>query len=287
MNKETKQNYGVTTKNGVERYNGKPYGKWLRELGYSYLGGVTCSAKEKKSYKHGCMTYMLYLAPSDLSGYKVCPNDSECRDLCLFQSGMAKFDILAHSYQTSNIIQSRISKTRLFYSDRELFMFLLVHEIKMFKRRADRLGMDFAVRLNGTSDLSVVLFNYCGKNLLDIFSGIQFYDYTKVPSRVKLLKRFPNYDLTLSYNGLNDDECMEFLNNGGKVAVVFEGRMPKTWNGYKVNDANGYDMRFQDAPKEVCGLTYHRVATNYKDGKYQGIGDTKFVVREGDMRCTY
>lgn len=263
------------------------YGANLKKVGISYLGGVFASAKEKKSYKHGTLTYMIYLAPSDMSGYKVCPNDKYCKDLCLNGSGQNKCDILSRGAEKSKTNKSRIKKTKLFYENRNLFMELLIHEIKKYQTKANKENLDFAVRLNGTSDLSPEIFTYKGKNILEIFPNIQFYDYTKVPNRINLLNKYPNYDLTLSYNGYNWNTCNKFLQNGGKVAVVFENGIPKIFKGYKVIDANNYDMRYQDKPSEICGLTFHRVASQYKNGNYIGLGDTKFVVRETDKNCIW
>ena len=41
-----------------------------------------------------------------------------------------------------------------------------------------------------------------GMNILEIFPDVQFYDYTKVYSRIGLLKKYPNYDLTYSFREL-------------------------------------------------------------------------------------
>jgi hypothetical protein len=90
--------------------------------------------------------------------------------------------------------------------------------------------MAFSVRLNGTSDLSPELFvdPDTGLNVLQLFPNVQFYDYTKVYKRIALMEKYPNYDLTFSYDGYNDEECKKFLENGGKVAVVFfSDKMPK------------------------------------------------------------
>jgi hypothetical protein len=150
--------------------------------------------------------------------------------------------------------------------------------------------MEFSVRLNGTSDLSPVLFKdpETGKNLLELFPDVQFYDYTKVYNRIKLMQQYPNYDLTLSYNGYNWDECEKFLNAGGKVAVVFfDERLPKSFHGFPIVDGNTYDMRYLDPAKHIVGLHYHKTANDYyvdeKDGirKFR-VPDTPFVVKVND-----
>jgi hypothetical protein len=230
-----------------------------------------------------------------MSGYNVCPNSEHCKQFCLNGSGQNKCDELARGIEGSRINQSRIKKTRLFYENREIFMRLLVHEINKYKKQAEKKGMGFSVRLNGTSDLSPVAFRdpETGKNILELFPDVQFYDYTKVPTRIKLMQQYPNYDLTLSYNGYNDEECKKFLQNGGKVAVVFfDEKMPKYFNGYPVTDGNQYDMRYLDPAQHVIGLHYHKVASDYyidpKDGirKFR-IPETPFVVKINDPRIEW
>ena len=271
------------------------YGRELENLGVSYLGNVAQSKKMKLSYDNGTMTYCLYLAPADMSGYNVCPNSEHCKQFCLNGSGQNKCDELARGIQGSRINQSRIKKTRLFHEDKATFMRLLVHEINKYKKQAEKKGMGFSVRLNGTSDLSPVAFRdpETGKNILELFPDVQFYDYTKVPTRIKLMQQYPNYDLTLSYNGYNEEECKKFLQNGGKVAVVFfDEKMPKYFNGYPVTDGNQYDMRYLDPAQHVIGLHYHKVASDYyidpKDGirKFR-VPETPFVVKVNDPRIEW
>jgi hypothetical protein len=64
----------------------------------------------------------------------------------------------------------------------------LVTEIEKAKYNAEQLGYRFSVRINGTSDISLVSFKYNGKrNILELFNDVQFYDYTKVSKRFKLM----------------------------------------------------------------------------------------------------
>lgn len=257
-------------------------------IGLSYIGTSTQSAKMNYSYKKGVETLCIYLAPWNLSGYQVCPNGMYCKDLCLNGSGHNKADIISNNGNIfeSSINKARIKKTKLFYENRELFMELFIKEIIKTKNHAEKNGLDFAVRLNGTSDLSPEVFTYKGKNILEIFPDIQFYDYTKVENRLSLQFKYPNYDLTLSYNGYNWDACKKYLEQGGKVAVVFENELPKLWHGFHVHDANGYDMRYLDEPGTIMGLHFHKVGTQYINGTYHRP-DTKFVVKEDDKYCTY
>lgn len=255
--------------------------------GFAYLGATKQSAKMRYSYAHNVETYCIYLAPADMSGHNVCPNNQFCKELCLNGAGHNKCDIISRGAEHSKINQSRIKKTKLFFENRQLFMDILVDELISAKKHAERNGLDFAVRLNGTSDLSLELFKLRdGRNILEAFPDVQFYDYTKVTKRLPLQKKYANYDLTLSYNGHNWDDCRAYLNDGGKVAVVFENELPKLFHGYVVNDGNGYDMRYLDNVGEIVGLHFHRVGGQYKEGVYERP-ETKFIVREEDHNCTW
>lgn len=260
-------------------------GEAYKRVGFNYVGRVSSSAKTVLSERNGTMTYCIYLAPANMSGYEVCPNSAYCRQNCLNGSGRNVSDTLMHNGGTSKINRSRIKKTRLFYEDRALFMRLMIHEIIVNRRRAERLGYDFAVRINGTSDLSPVLFNDpdTGQNILDLFSDVQFYDYTKIPSRMKLVRQHDNYFLVLSYNGHNWDECKEFLDNGGNVAVVFHNAgndLPRYFRGYPVCDGNTHDIRYLDPKSHIVGLHYHKTANDFVKGEN---GTYKFTPRLGDF----
>lgn len=266
------------------------YGKTLDSYGISYLGSVAQSMKMRLSYENGTMTYCLYLAPADMSGYNVCPKSEHCKQFCLNGSGQNKCDELARGIEGSKINQSRIKKTKMFHEHKADFMHLLIHELKKYQRQAKAKGMEFSVRLNGTSDLSPLAFRdpETGKNILELFPEVQFYDYTKVFGRTKLMEQYPNYDVTFSFDGYNWEECEKFLNAGGKVAVVFfDAKLPKSYKGFPIVDANGYDMRYLDPKGYIMGLHYHKTANDYyideKDGKRKfRVPETPFVIKIND-----
>jgi len=252
------------------------YAEALRQIGVSYLGGTSTSMKTRLSEENGTLTFCIYLSPADLSGYNVCPCSKFCRRFCLNGSGLSKIDILSGK----NVIQkARMKKTIAFFENRTAFMVALVVEISRAEKKAKKLGLKFAVRLNGTSDLSPELFTLNGKNILEIFSHVQFYDYTKVFHRVKLMEKYPNYDVTFSFDGHNWDKCEKFLQKGGKAAVVFSGHsLPKFFHGFPIISGNDYDMRYLDPKGTIIGLSYHPVAADYVDGKFvEPVTD--FVIR--------
>ena len=226
-----------------------------RETGLSYIGAVNSSAKILKNEKYNELTYIIYLAPANLSGYEVCPmRTEECTKACLFGSGQVIMD------KTNRVVNSRIKKTQMFFTNRDYFMQWVVDEIAKFKKQAEKKGMKFSVRLNGTSDIDPTLFKINGKTLFETFPDTQFYDYTKVAKRFNLLTKYDNYDLTYSFSGHNWKECEDILDNKrGRVAVVFEKNLPATYKGYKVVDGDAYDMRYVDDEGVIVGLKFKRV----------------------------
>lgn len=242
-----------------------------RNTGLGYLGSVNKTAKHAKAYKYNELTYALYLSPAKMSGYEVCPmRTKECTELCLNESGMNK------GMGGDKINQSRIKKTKLFFENRQFFMEWLVWEISQAKEKARKLNYSFSVRLNNTSDITPEMFwmtmeDGKKKNILEIFPDVQFYDYTKVPNRFELTKKYPNYDLTFSYSGENEAECKTILKKGGKVAVVFRKSLPSVFWGKKVIDGDDYDMRYKDDKNVIIGL-------KFKSVRKQPEKDSKFVI---------
>jgi hypothetical protein len=97
-----------------------------------------------------------------------------------------------------------------------------------------------------------------GKNIFEIFPDVQFYDYTK--NYLRFDKVLPsNYHLTFSRSETNGDKAMELLSRGVNVAIVFD-KLPETYGGFKVINADETDLRFLDEKGGViCGLKYKKM----------------------------
>ena len=247
--------------------------------GLSYLGSVASSSKIAKGLKYNEMTYILYLAPAEQSGYNVCPmSTEECRTACLSESGHNRIDVKKNA-----INKARIKKTKLFFEERDFFMSWLVKEITKAKIDADTKGYRFSVRINGTSDIDLTTFKIGGRNILEIFPLIQFYDYTKVSKRFKLLNKYDNYDLTYSFSGYNMIQCLDLLENKkGRVAMVFEGKvLPQSFMGYKVIDGDEYDMRYLDKQGVIVGLKFKKVRNKIDTNR------NKFIIAMDNTLSVY
>jgi hypothetical protein len=204
----------------------------------------TINYKTEKGEKLGILTGILSLAPAAISGYEVCPRRSEgCTKSCLYTAGHGAF---------STVQKARIERTKLFFEKRDAFLHLLKQDIKFIIRKAKKNNMIPAIRLNGTSDIEWTRFG-----LMEEFSDVQFYDYTKVLNRLE--KEMPkNYHITFSKNEQNEAECEIALNLGTNVAVVFDTKkgkdLPIEWKGFPVYDGDSSDVRFLDPKGHVIGL---------------------------------
>ena len=154
------------------------------------LLGINTNYKTIKSEKVGVLTGIIYMSPYNLSGKNVCPGASAgCAAACLNTAGRGAM----------NVVQAaRLKKTQRFFQDRQQFLWDLVNEISALRRKANAKGMKAAVRLNGTSDLPYERYKIrdTGKNIMQLFPDVQFYDYTKLEHRIVGQQLPDNYHLT-------------------------------------------------------------------------------------------
>jgi hypothetical protein len=211
------------------------------------LLSINSDAKTRKGVDYGILTGVLYLAPSDtIAGRNTCPHASAgCRASCLFTAGRGAF---------SNVQKARINKTLWFFSDRAGFLNQIEKDIVELKQKAHALGLRPAVRLNGTSDIG---FESIARHIMEKYSDVAFYDYTKSPVRFNAYlsgKAPANYHLTFSKSESNTDTARELAGRGGNIAVVFSGDLPDTFWGRPVIDGDLNDARFTDASGVIVGL---------------------------------
>ena len=206
----------------------------------------TANPKIQKGTKLGYLSFILHLAPSDLSGKNTCPKATKgCIAACLNTAGRGG---MFKRGETTNVIQkARIRKTQYFFNNRAEFMKDLYADICKGIRLANKLGLEPVFRLNGTSDLSWEKYEMTeGKNVFEVFAGIQFYDYTKVLGRK--VKHIENYHLTFSKADGNDSDVAEALLQGMSVVAVYDA-IPAG-----VPSADLDDLRFLDPKGIMLGL---------------------------------
>jgi hypothetical protein len=211
----------------------------------------TANPKIQKGTKLGYLSFILHLAPADLSGHNTCPKATAgCKAACLNTAGRG--GMFKKGENTNMIQKARIRKTLAFFNDREQFMKDLAKDIRKGIKQATKLGLTPVFRLNGTSDLSFEKYEVEGaKNIFALFPDVQFYDYTKVLGRK--VADIANYHLTFSAADGNDADVNKAIAQGMNVTVVFD-KIPATYKGKEVFNADETDLRFLDPKGVVLGL---------------------------------
>ena len=213
------------------------------------LFSIESDPKTSKGSKRGVLTAVQYLAPAWLSGRDVCQYKSPgCTLVCLNTAGQ-----FGGMQRTQD---SRIKKTNFFFDERTEYFAQLIKEIEAFLRQAKKLGMVPAVRLNGTSDMPwhKMPFTINGQkfaNIMQRFSDVQFYDYTKRPAYNETLP--DNYHLTFSKSETNDAMVKDAITAGMNVAIVFKN-VPTSYQNREVIDGALDDLRFLAKQGVIVGL---------------------------------
>jgi hypothetical protein len=208
----------------------------------------------------GYYTIGLFLAPSTTarSTVDLCKcSTSECEKLCLNTAGNGSYP---------SVQQGRINKTIFFIDNQLEFMERLHTEITFHLRKAEKEGFTLCIRMNGTQDVLWEKIKLHGLSIFEHFPKVIFYDYTKWPPRKRNVPK--NVHLTYSYTGKRGSKTIagKFLLNGGNIAFVYDGTMPKSWFGFPVLDGDTTDLRFLDRPG-------HAIALKAK-GKARGKSET-------------
>lgn len=195
-----------------------------------------------KTEKSKVQTYILHLAPSDISGVNVCPGAGNCRKICLHFAGNPVY--------MTNKQKARIRRTLAFSADKQRFAQLLV--VAILAKLNINTDENIAIRLNGTSDIAwenIDFFvtpefaTFCRRkfgrdlplgqrNIFEIFNATAehapnrpiFYDYTKIKRNWAECRRI-GYHLTASFDGWENSAnlaiCRDALKNGVNVAAAF------------------------------------------------------------------
>jgi len=183
---------------------------------------------------------------------KICPYQdiAGCKEACLNTAGRGG---IIKKGETTNVIQeARKRKTKLYLEDRDTFMSYLIADITKFVRYCEKKDKLPCLRLNGTSDIQWETIKIDGQHIFDMFPDVQFYDYTKIPTRK--VKHITNYHLTWSYSEANMGYAKLFDKIAYNIAVVFNGSLPIHFKGREVINGDESDIRFMDKPNVIVGL---------------------------------
>lgn len=220
----------------------------------------TGNPKVLKGLSQGFNTYILHLAPANVSGYETCAKRTAgCTAACLNLAGRG--GMFKKGENTNVIQQARIRKTKMFFENRVEFMAQLVKDIELGIKQSAKKNLIPVFRLNGTSDLAfekyeVVRNGKLFRNIFAAFPEVTFYDYTKILGRK--ISAIANYSLTFSAADGNDADVAKAIAQGYNVAVVFGLKkteaMPETYMGLPVFNGDESDLRFLDPKGVVVGL---------------------------------
>jgi hypothetical protein len=228
-----------------------PYKTILKNEGLPYktlLG--TSSTKTVKGEKLGFLTAILYLTPDD----NICAMArlAGCMEGCLYSSGRGAFN---------SVQNARKAKTEFWYANQRAFLLSLCADVWSLQRSAAKSNQKLLVRPNGTSDIPWENFKVLDdKTIFQLFHDVQWYDYTKHPSRNLVGKTPGNYDLTYSFSSITPKPIsIKGLTNknNSRVAVVFQRKqdIPSSFRSWEVIDGDDTDVRHIE-PKNVVVALY-------------------------------
>jgi len=231
---------------------------------------VSSDPKTIKSLIDGILTGVMYGMPANGSGeWNDCPFASlGCTMACLNTAGHGGIGL--DDAKLNPVQIARLKRSAFFHTRRSEFWQMLIRDIDRLVRRARKLGLIPAIRLNGTTDVKwesqpVVIDGVkIADNIMALYSGVIFYDYTKWPYAKRPTESLPiNYHLTFSRSESNEDQIAENIAHGRNVTVVVDipsrdhtTAIPGTWREIPTFDADRSDFRPNDPTGRILILRY-------------------------------
>ena len=229
------------------------------------LINVNSSTKIEKGQKLNIHTGILYLKPADQVTTKtLCPTAQlmGCKKGCLISSGQLGKKAGSNA-ATKRTIMLALNADKF---RQHLKLEILQHQLEY--------GESLAIRLNGTSDLDFT-------DIIASMSDVQFYDYTKVYSRV-IKNKLANYDLTFS-GSANNTKSLQMtaraISAGYRTVLAVntaeskgEYKLPSKLGDIPLINMDDTDVRFKDESNAVGVLKRkgsnksQRAADELKDG---------------------
>lgn len=194
---------------------------------------TTNAAKTAKGESLGYLTGILYLQPNA----QLCPASTPaCRAACLVGAGRGRFD---------NVQKARAEKTASFHADHVAFGTAVTEAVEALCRKANRVGLRPAVRLNGTSDIAPIVFADAYAAARDL--GAVSYEYTKRRD-VTRVESHTTYSLAAP-----DSPIVEGQANAQVFDIQRGKPLPAEYRGYRVIDGDTHDLRFLDRDQHGLG----------------------------------
>jgi hypothetical protein len=181
-----------------------------------------------------------------------CPNASKCVAGCYAKSGTYLFGNVVNAYE--NRLGATLSTS--FVED-------MSNEISLLLGKANKQGKSLYIRIHDSGDFYSPEYLQKWLTIINRFSQVEFYAYTKMVSMLKSFYKPKNFRVIYSFGG-KEDHLINTVNDNH--SVVFETSKVLQSTDYidcSVNDLNVY------LTKKV-GLIYHGVK-NYKNTKWGNV----------------
>ena len=175
---------------------------------YTIRGLVTNGTDNPKTAKNATagITKCVSMLPATLGGIgNLCPFADDCALTCLNYTGRGSLP---------TTMFARLARTIVFQLAREWSLETIARQLTNAQKTADRLEQTLFFRGNMLTD-----YPWEWTGLVDNFTRVHWYDYTKNPNRAGRLR--PNYWVTFSRGSSNDSAVAKVLARGCNVAMVF------------------------------------------------------------------
>jgi len=204
--------------------------RWVRSTHGLKSPGKILTQRISKLNKNELPTSGLAFLPATYSELgNLCAFSDSCAATCVAFSGNGSFD---------STMRARQAKTHLLINHPYEFIVLLCEELTKIHEYTDGESL---VRLNAYSDIR---YERIFPDFMRALYSIQFYDYTKHPTRSRPAKTLPhNYRLTYSVSERTTaKEIQNAKNEKRNLAVVVAVRSGKTKKGWRPIPAKWANM---------------------------------------------
>ena len=176
---------------------------------------TTKQHKLDKSKRKGVLTAGIQLSPAYEA--RAVLNRPDLRTVCPF-SGACEIGCLKHTgrnQMTSNAV-ARAKRTALYWDNPTAFYDQVIRELHAVERKAERLGLAFAIRPNMLQDLPPL-----ADRIAREFPDAAVYDYTKIPAPWR--RTLPNYTIAYSVSERSTNrQIRDCVRHGINCAVIFD-----------------------------------------------------------------
>ena len=176
---------------------------------------TTKQYKLDKSRDKGVLTAGIQLSPAHEA--RAVLNRPDLRTVCPF-SGACEVGCLSHTgrNQMPSHAVARAKRTALYWDNPTAFYDQVIRELHAVERKAERLGLAFAIRPNMLQDLPPL-----ADRIAREFPAAAVYDYTKIPAPWR--RTLPNYTIAYSVSERSTNrQIRDCVRHGINCAVIFD-----------------------------------------------------------------